>query len=1112
MSGVGGTTDGAAKGLESHAASVSTGKKEAGKQARGGVSDRSSVGSMPVPDGVDSLLWRLSSLHERLQLLHQSGSSQTTAAQGAEGGSGLSPDRQQQIDAWLKDNVNAETSALFMTLDSDGGEQVSAALNGNSTLKTLTPQEQRYLLDAAVKAWQSTGNIENIQEAAQNIDSAQTRRIIAEAYAAPVAENQQYFAKGGKIYTTKESEATKSEMLKVAIGLDPAAVINTFDGVEGSLGKVVSDMQGWEGRQLRTALLQTVASGKVDPTDNGISQMVTAVFLKSAQTDFLSSTYRRNMSDALAQIMVQREGVSAHQLDSKITELSNRYQSILKSQGGRDLLLNDKVAPALRGWAIAEIANNPALTAETLKGGWESGAVSKAYAKPIIQRYQARGTEPQVLSGEALRNTIGQALGIKPDKLPPANETASDKQSRLEAGLNHGYYGPNKRIDAIVKKLEQVAGVGEGGQVNLSIMPVTVTSNEFGAAAFNVFKVTDAQGKEVFVEGVDPRREYQGFEDWQSNGRLPPGKMTYVSGMSWGTSGGSSELVTESTPMVTDTFGEWAREVGDGVALAAGIIAGGVIIFGTAGLGTFLVAGAAGLYATARAGEGLYDAHTHGVDISNLSDSEVRSYWLDAAAGTLSFGAMGVARFAKFLPQGARVTSWAASGAASLELAANTADLAAATNQAYELSTKWDKLDNGQRAMGLLSLAFWGGMTAASTKAGGGSLADGYSFTRLRNNIEFGSPYPVAQNPELQPGQMRATYDVAPNGRATNIRIEHGGAAADPAMLALHTRAARQMEASGGLLDWISTRLNGNSQPAVGSAAWEAQLELSKIQAEAQSISQALATPGLSSAQRAGLDTRLSELDTAINYQSERLTQLGQRGEGWVASPSAGDAQAKGLGWPEAPPGYSWVAGVNEPHLRRLDPQSSAKLYYDAEAGSFTQTRPAKSGAQGVDYGPSVQVRPGWNEPFELPKNWNGPVNHGEWVGPKGNSSWIDDRPEVIRIVGVDQATGKANPIVFYKGRVEFSAYAQGTLEVKGLVGTKVDSNADMKKIMTAIAVENNLFKPNGEPNLAAARRWLANADDGFGGKGLAPHHAGHDLIELIPSDLHKVQHTDITR
>jgi hypothetical protein len=125
-------------------------------------------------------------------------------------------------------------------------------------------------------------------------------------------------------------------------------------------------------------------------------------------------------------------------------------------------------------------------------------------------------------------------------------------------------------------------------------------------------------------------------------------------------------------------------------------------------------------------------------------------------------------------------------------------------------------------------------------------------------------------------------------------------------------------------------------------------------------------------------------------------------------------------------------------------------------------------------------------------------VNHGEWTGPRGNSNWIDNRPEVIKIVGVDPATGKANPIPFYKGEVDFSKWSKGELTVPGLQGTKVKSNADMSKILAAIAEKEGL------PSNAAARRWLNE-------QGLNPHHAGGDKIQLVPKDVHKVQHTDPT-
>jgi hypothetical protein len=142
--------------------------------------------------------------------------------------------------------------------------------------------------------------------------------------------------------------------------------------------------------------------------------------------------------------------------------------------------------------------------------------------------------------------------------------------------------------------------------------------------------------------------------------------------------------------------------------------------------------------------------------------------------------------------------------------------------------------------------------------------------------------------------------------------------------------------------------------------------------------------------------------------------------------------------------------------------------------------------------------RPGWNEPWTPPKGWNGPVNHGEWTGPKGNSNWIDTRPEVIEIVGIDPKTGKANPIPFYQGEVDFSKWLKGELTVTGLEGTKVNSNGDMRKILAAIAEKEGL------PNATAARLWLDE-------RGWSPHHAGGDKVQLVPRDLHKVQHTDVT-
>jgi hypothetical protein len=151
---------------------------------------------------------------------------------------------------------------------------------------------------------------------------------------------------------------------------------------------------------------------------------------------------------------------------------------------------------------------------------------------------------------------------------------------------------------------------------------------------------------------------------------------------------------------------------------------------------------------------------------------------------------------------------------------------------------------------------------------------------------------------------------------------------------------------------------------------------------------------------------------------------------------------------------------------------------------------------------------PASETPWVPPKSWNAPVNHGRWLGARGNSDWIDTRPEVIRVVGRNPVTGEANPIPFRNGVIDFSRWSQGELIVPGLTGVH---RQDMPLIRLAIADRYNLLP--GASRTArhdAALEWLSDAADGFGGAGLRLHHAGGNRIQLIPRDLHAVQHTDL--
>lgn len=147
-------------------------------------------------------------------------------------------------------------------------------------------------------------------------------------------------------------------------------------------------------------------------------------------------------------------------------------------------------------------------------------------------------------------------------------------------------------------------------------------------------------------------------------------------------------------------------------------------------------------------------------------------------------------------------------------------------------------------------------------------------------------------------------------------------------------------------------------------------------------------------------------------------------------------------------------------------------------------------------------------ESWTPPRSWNGPRNHGRWTGARGNSGWVDSRPEVIRIVG-RAANGEANPIPFRNGVVDFTPWSQGEFRVPGLTGNHA---TDMNLIRDALAERLNLL-PGGSTSArrAAALDYLRTTADGYGGVGLRPHHAGGERIQLIPRDLHKVQHTDLS-
>ncbi len=822
--------------------------------------------------------------------------------------------RQTHIAQWATENAD--------------GVSIAQAMNDQSALGALSVEEKRTLLNEAMTHWRSTGNVQDIRNVASDIQGSENRQLAAEIFATPAADTEALIGAGDAVAISPEAQRADREMLQQAIQLDAGVTLNVFKGNENALGKYVVSME----HDTRSALIQAVADGKSSAAE-GTNQLVTAILLGSHALEMDRLPYRQALSQALAQGMADSGTVP----DQTVDQITERYNTLLGSQGGRALLLNDRVTPQQRAWAAAEVGRDPQLNAATLAEGWESAAISQTLAEAQGERYQQRGNAPQQMSGETLRNTIGLAMGITPDRIPGADESHTAKAQRLDAGMGHAYFGPNERIDTLANTLRSVGGDTPA----VTLVPVTVTNNHMGAITYSLFKVTDSAGKDWFVDTVDPRRSYEGIDDWRQNNTLPPGQMTYSPAMMGREH--STGLVTEATPRVVDTLQEWAADTLDDLATAGGIVAGVLAVTGSGGSLALPIAGVSGSWVSGRAVSGLTDNSRHGVNIFDMSDEQVRSQWLDAAAGTLSVAGIQTARAALQARSAETGTTWLTQAAARTQLAANTADAAAVTNEGLTLAAHWDQLSPEERTLGLLNIAFWGGMAATNTTAGGAALRDAASFQRLENTLATGTPFRLERNTELADGEVKVRYDFLDEAKTVidpaSIRLEYGGAQANKYMLDLHNRSARQIEVAGGLLDRLKVSGGNTEDYKIGTAAWEAQLEITKIQRESADVMEQLGQSHLSDTERHQLLARQEELDQAILFQNGRFSDVEAQGIGMIEAPAQGPIQAQYLGYPDAPEGHAWVAGPNDtPFLRRYDAANTEKWYFDVDSGDYNTT------------------------------------------------------------------------------------------------------------------------------------------------------------------------------
>ena len=657
--------------------------------------------------------------------------------------------------------------------------------------------------------------------------------------------------------------------------------------------------------------------------------MTSAAFAHAEARDFetglltgAESTLRGPLAEAVAMTVHPGTGPDAAAARDL---LRGRIESTLASEGGRNLLVDEGIRPEQRRWALEQVATDPDWTPGTLDEGWESAVVAETFHAAAARPYEARGPG-QAVSGDALANTVGQAIGLATENLPPPNETPAARDARLAEGLDHAYYAPDGPAGRIAAKIDEMKR-GDADAL-VSVVPVTVTGDEFGAAVVPVFRIDRADGSTAVVDHEG--RTYRDVADWERYNALPSGVMVRNEGLDLA----RPALVAENTPETVDTFGERALAVGDAVATGVGVGAlvalGTIAVVGSGGAATPFIlgaAGAAGGYTAARSGAGLIEDHRRGQDVLDWSDPENRSRWIDVAAGTLSIGAIGAGgRAASMLARGEEVGTGLARTAAGLALAADGADLVAAGDQAFQLGQGWGGMTAAERTQGLLGVAFWGGMAAASTRASGADVRDVTSFERMARTAETGTPYPMRAGEGMAPGEIRVGYGLSEAGRPVDVRIETGAGPVDRGLLDLHTATARQVEASGGLRERLAALTGGREVHEPGSAAWEADLEIRKIERETARLERALRDPALDGEGRAAVIDRQRELDQAIVRENDRLLAATADPNGFVAAPRS-------------------LADITTQHV------ASGAATRGLPFGVDPATRPAGTEAASIDYG-----------------------------------------------------------------------------------------------------------------------------------------------------------------
>ena len=632
---------------------------------------------------------------------------------------------------------------------------------------------------------------------------------------------------------------------------------------------------------------------------------------------------------ALASAMGQAFARTQTSDTTRIAAMGDDYARFLGNGNGRAFVADSNINPSARLWAMGQVAANPATAAGLVRDQekpWESAGVLELYAAARTQQFAtARGDDSVVLKGGAdFANFVGSGLGA-----PVRGDLPADL-SAAQAGAANGSYDFYQGVDAVQKPADGIRNAQSdmgGGDVRVGVVPVQYSSQKTGPVDLQLYRVDGANGQSRYVDNTG--RVYSDFAAWKGENDLPPGKMTYPADGHLATTG-ATVLETANTPKVSDTFWEHVRDVADVAALVGGVVASGVIIVGSGGTATPLVAGAwtvaigSAAYTGVRAYGELSDRASHDQSLA-LTDPDARAAWISLAASGLTVAGAGATRIVGLAAEDSALAINGARAAGVLNTTANYADAAATANTAGALVQNWDRMTPAERAQMGLQIAFWGGMTGLSAKAGGGSVTDAFNFRAQINHAMLETGAATRVNPDLLPGEASVVATRDPmSGAITDLRVEYAPGTSK-AVIDVHTDVARQMVTNSGAGGVMRRAFGDANAYTPGSRGEEVSLEVAKHEALLTAIDGRLAATDLTAADRAALSTDRDDI-------SFELT--GYRGELDAIKAN------RGLG--------------NEPGLGNVDVKQSARVYLDTTgtapktaraALDFSQLRTGAAGA-----------------------------------------------------------------------------------------------------------------------------------------------------------------------